>query len=193
MWVLSEQIMEEQMSVTDLIPRNWIWWRKENNPAPAQTREDNLDPFLNFQREVNHLFDDFFRSVPTRLPFSGGGFGTGFPSLPLSGAIWPKVEIAETSSEIRVSAEIPGLSERDVELLLEDERLVIRGERSQHVEDKDRQFSERFYGRFERHIPLPAGVEKDKAEARFDNGVLYIILPKAAQAPDHVKRIEIRH
>lgn len=131
------------MSVTDLIPRNWIWWRKEKTPAAAQTREDNLDPFLNFQREVNRLFDDFFRSVPARLPFSSG-LGTGFLSLPLSGAIWPNVEIAETGHEIRVTAEIPGLSEKDVELLLEDDRLVIRGERSQHIEDKDRQFSERF-------------------------------------------------
>ena len=178
------------MSVRDLIPQNLIWWRNREDQLPAAWRDEDRDPFAGLQREMNRLFDDFFRSAEARLPaLAGRG--------PLWGGLaWPRLEISETDREIRVSAELPGLEEKDVELLLDNGTLTIRGEKSSASEDEDadkgRQFSERFYGRFERRIPLPEGIEQDKAEARFANGVLSVTLPKSETAQSRARRIEIR-
>ena len=85
------------------------------------------------------------------------------------------------------------MEEKDVELLLQDGMLTLKGEKRSETVDKDRQFSERYYGHFERHIPLSAEVEADKAEARFKNGVLTVTLPKNPEAAPKAKRIAINH
>lgn len=166
------------MSVRDLIP-----WGRSSNPAPT-TYEDERSPFLSLHREVNRLFDDVFRSFDTRLP----AFGS-LSSL----SSWPHVEISENDKQVKVTADIPGLEEKDVEVLLDDGVLTLRGEKRSETEDTDRQFSERFYGRFERRIPLGVEVEEDGVEARFRNGVLTIVLPKSARARSQAKRITIRN
>jgi len=166
------------MSVRDLIP-----WGRASNQAPSVFRDDDRNPFLSLHREVNRLFDDVFRSFDSRLP--------AFGSLSSFGA-WPNVEIFETDKEIKVSAEVPGLEEKDIEVLLDDGALTLKGEKRSETEDKDRQFSERFYGRFERRIPLGVEVEADKIDARFKSGVLSIVLPKSAKAQSQVKRIAIK-
>lgn len=89
-----------------------------------------------------------------------------------------------------VTAELPGLDEKDVEVELTNGVLAIRGEKKTETEDKDRRFSERFYGRFERHIPVE-DVEEDKVSASFKNGVLAVTLPKSPNALRDVKRIAI--
>lgn len=167
------------MSVRDLIP-----WGRNNNQVPSAFRDDDRNPFLSLHREVNRLFDDVFRSFESRLP--------AFGSLPSFSAAWPNVEISETDKEVKVTAEIPGLDEKDIEVLLDDGVLTLRGEKRSETEDKDKQFSERFYGRFERRIPLGVEVEEDKVDARFKNGVLSIVLPKSAKAQTQVKRIAIK-
>ena len=91
-----------------------------------------------------------------------------------------------------MTAEIPGLEEKDIEVLLNEGVLTLKGEKRSETDDKDRQFSERFYGRFERRIPLGADVEEDKVDARFKNGVLSIVLPKTAKAQSQTRRIAIR-
>jgi HSP20 family protein len=101
------------------------------------------------------------------------------------------VEVSDTGKEIRVTAELPGLEEKDVEVTLDDDVLTIRGEKRSESEDGPRQFSERFYGQFERRIPLGTEVEEDKAEARFKNGVLTITMPKTERARSKNKRISI--
>lgn len=87
---------------------------------------------------------------------------------------------------------MPGLEEKDIEVLLEDGVLTLKGEKQSETEDKDRQFSERYYGRFERRIPLGYEVRGDEVEARFKNGVLTVALPKTEKAQSQVKRIEIK-
>lgn len=161
------------MNVRDLIP-----WGRESNPAPAVYRNEQTSPFLALHREVNRLFDEAFRDF-------------GAPSLFARMPAWPSVEIAETDKEVRVSAELPGLEEKDVEVLMEDGVLTLRGEKKSQVEDKARQFSERFYGRFERRIPLGFEVEEDKVAAEFKNGVLTVTLPKSEKAQAKAKRIAI--
>ena len=97
----------------------------------------------------------------------------------------------ENDKDVRISAELPGMDEKDVEVLMGDGVLTIRGEKKSEIEDKDRAFSERSYGRFERRIPLGPDVDEDKVEAAFRNGVLTITVPKTAQAASPMKRIAI--
>lgn len=168
------------MSVRDLIP----WGRNNGNQVPSLPRDDDRDPFLSLHREVNRLFDDVFR-----------GFGSGLPSLGNGSAFsagWPSVEISDNDKEIKVTAEVPSLEEKDIEVLLNDGVLTLKGEKRSESEDKDRQFSERYYGRFERRIPLGVEVDEDKVDASFRNGVLTVTLPKTEKAQTQVKRIAIK-
>lgn len=165
------------MSVRDLIP----WSRGNGNSVPSLFRDGDRDPFVSLHREVNRLFDEAFRSFDTGLPAFGSSFG----------AMWPSVEISDNDKEVRVTAEIPGLEESDIEVLLENGALKLKGEKRSETEDKDRQFSERFYGRFERLIPLGYEVEEDKVNASFKNGVLTVTLPKTERAQAQAKRIAI--
>jgi len=161
------------MSVRDLIP-----WGRDTNRTLSLFRNEQVNPILALHREMNRLFDETFRSDDTPSLFGR------LPS-------WPNLEIAETEKELRVAAELPGLDEKDVEVLLAEDVLTIRGEKKSEVEDKERQFSERIYGRFERQIPLGTEVDADKVEASFQNGVLTVTLPKSATAQAKAKRIAI--
>ncbi|ARP68588.1 molecular chaperone Hsp20 (plasmid) [Mesorhizobium sp. WSM1497] len=165
------------MSVRALIP----WGRGNGNSAPSLFPDGDRDPFVSLHREVNRLFDDAFRSFGARLPAFSPSFA----------ATWPSVEISDTDKEVRVTAEIPGLDESDIEVLLDNGALKLKGEKRSETEDKDRQFSERFYGRFERLIPLGYEVEEDKVNAAFKNGVLTVTLPKTERAQAKAKRIAI--
>jgi HSP20 family protein len=165
------------MSVRDLVP-----WGRSNNRAPEPYREDDRSPFLSLHREMNRLFDDFFRDFDVRLPMMAGSNGS-----------WPHIDMSETDKQLTVTAELPGMQEKDVELLLEDGMLTLRGEKRSENEDKDRQLSERYWGRFERRIPLDAAVQAEKADARFKNGVLTVTLPKDPTAQSKTRRIAITH
>ncbi len=160
------------MSMRDLIP----WSRQEGrSPAPYDERRD---PFMALRREMDRLFDDTFRSFGLTAPGAWQSRG------------WPSVEVNETDTEIRVTAEMPGLSEKDVELMLDNGVLTLRGERKSETDDKERGYSERFYGRFERRIALPSGVAEEKAKAEFRDGVLSVTLPLNREA-ERGRRIPI--
>ncbi len=165
------------MSVRDLIP-----WSRGNNQAPTIYGGGEIDPFMSLHRDVNRLFDEVFRGLDTPTLFGRMRSGNGG---------WPNVEISETDKEIRVAAEVPGLDEKDIEVLLEDGVLTLRGEKKSETEDTARQFSERYYGRFERRLALGRDVEEEKAAATFKNGVLTVTLPKTAKAQANARRIAI--
>src|SRR5688500_561727 len=107
------------MSMRDLIPWNRVG---DRNQTPSVFHDSEESPFLALHREMNRLFDDAFRS---------------FDSPALFGRMsnWPSLEVSETDKEVRVSAELPGMDEKDVEVLLEDNGLTIRGEKRSEVED----------------------------------------------------------
>lgn len=164
------------MAVRDLIP-----WGRSRASVPSPMRQgDEFGPFLTLHREVNRLFDDVFNR-----------FDAGMPSIFGRMPSWPSVELNASDKEVRVSAELPGMDDKDVEVLVEGDVLTIRGEKRCQTEDQDRRFSERCYGRFERSVALPFEVEKDRAEATFANGVLTVTLPKSAKAQESAKRIAI--
>jgi len=144
-------------------------------------RDDEGSPFLTLHREMNRLFDDVFNR-----------FDAGMPSAFGRTAAWPSLEVNATEKELRISAELPGLDPKDVEILVEGDVLTIRGEKKSETEDKSRHFSERYYGRFERSLRLPFEVEDDKADASFKNGVLTVTLPKSARVAESTKRIAIK-
>jgi len=106
----------------------------------------------------------------------------------------PAVDVSETDKALEVSAELPGLSEDDVDIQITGDTLTIRGEKTDaHKEERKGTYvSERMYGSFYRAVPLPPGVEIDKAEANFANGVLTVTLPKSEEAQQQVKRIEVK-
>jgi HSP20 family protein len=147
--------------------------------VPSTMRGEEMSPFLALHREMNRLFDDMVSR-----------FETGMPSL-LGRGGWPSIEAVETDKDVRVSAELPGMDEKDVEVLVNEDILTIRGDKKAETEDKERRFSERTYGRFERVIPLPFAVEQDKIAASFNNGVLTVTLPKSEKAQEKAKRILI--
>ncbi len=165
------------MNMRDLIP-----WGRNAQTTPSPYREEG-DPFMTLHREMNRLFDDVFRGFDIAPFGSFGGMGR------MAG--WPSVEVIDTDKDIRVSAELPGLDEKDVEVLMSDGVLTIRGGKRSEVEDRERAFSERTYGRFERRIPLGWDVEEDKVNASFRNGVLTVTMPKSAKAAAKARRIAI--
>jgi HSP20 family protein len=167
------------MTIRDLIPREFIPWNRNTLPA---RRGEEPSPFLTLHREMNRLFDEVFRGFEMTPFATTSGFGRGLD--------WPNIEVSENEKELRVVAELPGLSEKDVELELAKGQLIIKGEKKTETEDKDLMFSERYYGRFERRIPVDE-VDEGNIAASFNNGVLTVTLPKSPQAQEKVKRIAI--
>ena len=161
------------MSMRDLIP-----WNRQSSTPPAVYRDEQRNPFLSLRQDIDRLFDDVFRGS---IPSLGGA---------RSMMAWPSVEVGETDRDIRITAEVPGMSDKDIEVLVEDGVLTLRGEKKSQTEDKDRGYSERFYGRFERRIALPIGVDHKAAKADFKEGVLNITLPKTEDA-ERGRRIPI--
>jgi HSP20 family protein len=128
-----------------------------------------------------------------RDPWAGMGalehwFGDFSPSV-----FQPRIDVIDDGETLRISAELPGMNREDVEIRVEDEVLVLRGEKylESQTENQGCYRLERAFGRFERVIPLPDGVDVDRAEARFDKAVLTIRLPKVAAEPPTGRRLEI--
>jgi len=156
---------------------------------PMSRSGEETDPFLTLRREMNRVFDDAF-----------GGFG--LPSLfgPVLGPVLrhmpaaPKVDISETENELRITAEMPGTDENNVEVLLDDDRLIIRGEKKEEREDKERNYHlrERVEGVFSRTLPLPFAPDPSQVKADFKNGVLTITVPKPKEVREKQHRIEVQ-
>jgi HSP20 family protein len=140
-------------------------------------------PFENLRREIDRLFEDFdtgFWRAPLQRAFAGAGM--------------PAVDIAETEKSYEITAELPGLDEKNVEVNYADGVLTIKGEKSDQKEEKKRDYylSERSYGSFQRSFAVPDGVDADKIDAAFKNGVLTVTLPKSAEAQKPAKKIEVK-
>lgn len=166
------------MNLGSLIP-----WR-DKSELPAE-RGDYYDPFAAFRREVDRMFDDFF----------GGAFASR-GLRPWSGwqAVSPTMDVIDSDKELVVTAELPGLDERDFEVTLAGDVLTIRGEKK--VDNNDRNggsyYVERRFGSFSRSIRLPFDVGEEKLEAKYDKGVLTIRIPKPTEVQQQVRRIEVK-
>lgn len=105
---------------------------------------------------------------------------------------WPRVDLTDNGDHVRIGAELPGMSEDDIDITLKDGVLTLSGERKVEEQDADRRISERCVGRFVRHIPLGYEIDEYKVEASFDKGELTIKLPKTETSRTEAKRIEVK-
>jgi HSP20 family protein len=157
-------------------------WGHRSVPA---SREPEGNPLNVFQREMNRLFDDFFK---------GTGIKPWAEEMETLGAFTPQVNMTEDEKFIQVSAELPGLDEKDLEISLSKDSLTIKGEKKEENEHKDKEayYLERSFGTFTRVLPIPRDVNTEKAEASFKKGVLTITLPKLEREKQSQKKIRIK-
>lgn len=151
-------------------------WRKQ------ALNKNNGDVFTELQREVNRMFDQF--NTDADLSILNRSFGEWSPS----------VNVADTEKEVQITAELPGVEEKDVDVTVVNGSLVIKGEKKAEKEEKGKNYYrvERSFGSFERVLPLSRDVVQDKAEATFKNGVLTVKLPKTAEAIQATKKIPVK-
>ena len=144
------------------------------------------DPFQSFRSEMDRLFDSFLGGLPSLTTFRQG--------LPSAQVMTPALDVKENEKEIVVKADLPGMDDKDIHLTIHNGILSLRGEKkSEHAEERDNyHVMERSYGSFQRSIRLPETIDEDKAEARFDKGVLTITLPKRPEMVSAQKKIEIK-
>jgi HSP20 family protein len=161
--------------------------------TPA-TRENAPDVWRSFRNEVERLFDRFDRGMElpsVRRMFELEPFGKYEKAFDLN---VPAADFIEDDKAYKITAELPGLDEKNIEVSLSGRQLTLKGEKRQEKEEKNRNYylSERSYGSFQRSFSLPEGVDPDKIAATFDKGVLTVTLPKTAEAQKQQKKIEIK-
>jgi HSP20 family protein len=161
--------------------------KKSKIKVTTPARGSEFHPLVGLRREVDHLFDEFLGSIP--FPRLSSRLGQRFrkfepfrrfeESLHLP---FPSTDMSETEKALEITAELPGMEAKDVEITLQDGTIIIEGEKKEEKEEKKRNFYhlERQFGSFRRTLPLPANVKEDGIEASFDNGVLKITIPKVA-------------
>jgi len=165
------------MPIKNYLPSLW------RGSAPVRSEHDH--PFYVFQQEMNQLFDNFLR---------------GFDAAPLNAleerltGFSPIVDVKEDGKEVSIKAELPGIDEKDIDVILSENALIIKGEKKEEKEDKGKDYyqMERSYGSFHREIPLPAGIDNKKVDATFKNGILSITLPKTEDAKIAGRKIPIK-
>jgi HSP20 family protein len=151
-------------------------------------------PFARLQGEIDRLFEDF-GATTWRSPFRRSVFDIEpFWRGDISWSKVPAVDVAETANGYEITAELPGIEEKNVEVKYADGTLTIKGEKKDEKEEKKENYylSERNYGAFQRSFRVPDGVDVDKIEASFKNGVLTLTLPKTPEAQKEEKRIQIK-
>ncbi len=136
------------------------------------------DPFYDLQQQMNRLFESFWLTPPESR----------------TETFVPAIDVQEDDKEIRVSAELPGMDEKDIDVTLTDESLIIEGEKkSEHKEEeKGYTYRESRYGKFRRVFDLPTRVDQNKAHAEFKKGVLHVTIPKAEEAKTKAKKLELK-
>jgi HSP20 family protein len=146
---------------------------------PLSSAVDPSRDLTDIQSEVNRLFDSFF-GRPTQAATQE--------------RVWaPAVDMYETKDELVVTAELPGLSEKDINLSITGDVLVVKGERRWNQEVKQESYyrGERWFGRFERTIPLPIPVQAEKVKASYRDGVLTVSLPKVEEIKPKEIKIDV--
>jgi HSP20 family protein len=155
-------------------------WRRKKGSLSSPRGEQS--PFVELHQRMNDLFEDFF-----------GGFDVGLSRFGSRFMTTPSIDVSETNEDVRVTADLPGMDEKDVQVTLENDILTIKGEKKQEQEEKKQNYHmvERTYGEFQRVISLPTSVDKEKIKATFKKGVLSVILPKTPESKSTQKKIAI--
>jgi len=160
--------------------------------APAEGRGVNV--WNSLRTEMDRLFDRFgsgFRLTPWRGMFDAEPAFRYETSLDIT---MPAVDVTEDATSYKITAELPGMSEKDVEVNVSGDMLTLKGQKSETKEQKEKNYhiSERSYGAFERSFRLPDGVDRDKITADCAKGVLTVTLLKTPEAQQEKKKIEVK-
>ena len=161
--------------------------RKETPPATVE----GWPSMASLKNEIDRLFDDFSAG------FSRQPLARRVQSLIPSVADWalqPATELVECEGEYRITAELPGMAAKDIDIKLTDGTITLRGEKSEEKkhEKEDYLVSERRYGKFQRTLSLPSGIDADNVSADFANGILTVTLPKSAEAKQKERKVEVK-
>lgn len=182
------------MDIKKLAP--WNWFKNEeaaeakNVPVKHAEKDRYYSPLSSLHSEIDRIFDNAFRNF-------------GSPSMNLSKHLMekpdgillkPNVDIAASDKEYTITVEVPGVDDENIKLELADGMLIVRGEKKQESEQKERDFYrvERSYGSFQRVLTLPEDTDEDNIGAKFKNGVLIITLPRKEVSTPKGKEIEIK-
>ncbi|MDD2464753.1 MAG: Hsp20/alpha crystallin family protein [Desulfobulbus sp.] len=185
------------MDLKQLAPWNWFKNEEEIDHSVPVKHGDKRplyaghphDPMLQIHRDIDHLFDQFFR-------------GRGFPQMGGFGAVAefadnallkPKIDLSAADTQYLLTVEIPGVIEKDISIDIHNNTMTIKGEKKLEKEDKNKNYYriERSYGSFQRVLSLPEDVDQDSIHASFNNGILSITMPRKAQLAGEVKQVKI--
>ncbi|MEI2297422.1 Hsp20/alpha crystallin family protein [Ensifer sp. MJa1] len=163
---------------------------KQDEQAP-RSRAQSWMPFEGLRAEIDRLFDDFTPSFwrrsfdPVHIHSS-----TVLPTWALA----PAIDLVEKEASYEITAELPGIEEKDIEVKVSNGNLTIRGEKLEAKEEKDREYvlSERRYGSFQRTFKMPQGVKAEDIAATFSKGVLTVTLPKTKEAQQNDRKIQVK-
>lgn len=187
------------MDIKKLAPWNWFKKEEEESGAhvpvkmaekhPQYSEENYLNPIVQLHREMDKLFENTFR-----------GFGLSpfrselFSPLTTSGLLKPQVDIGANDKEYTITVEVPGVSEKDVQVEVSNNIMTIKGEKKQEKEEKDKDFYriERSYGSFQRVLSLPEDADQTDIKATFKNGILKVRMPRRALPASEVKQIDVK-
>jgi HSP20 family protein len=166
---------------------------EKEEAAPSTTVARDWQPLETLRREIDRVFDNFHRGA-WLSPFSRTSFEIEpFWRRELSWGATPAVDIVERDKAYEITAELPGMDEKNIEVKLANGGLTIKGEKQAEREEKKKDYylHERHYGSFQRAFRLPDGVDTDKIEANFKKGVLTVTLPKTTEAQKKETKIAI--
>jgi HSP20 family protein len=166
--------------------QNKVPVKDEKSKGPSTLQE--WSPFASLHREIDRLFDDFGRWLPSTRLFDIE------PLRRMRLSPTPAVDITESNKAFELTADLPGLNEKNIEVKIANGGLTIMGEKKDEKEEKGKDYhlSERHFGSFQRHFRLPETVDVEKIEATFKNGVLHVTLPKKPEAQKSEKKIEVK-
>lgn len=160
---------------------NMVPWNRKSELEKGRHGEY---PLMDLHREMNRLFENFF----------GEDFEL-MPSTSLKGIMpTPKFDVSETDNNIEFTVELAGVDEKDLDVSIDNNVLIIKGEKKEETKDDKKEYhvTERRYGSFQRSFALPDGVDTAKTAADLKNGVLKVTIPKLAEAKSQRKKIKIQ-
>ncbi len=181
------------MNIKKLAPWNWFQHEsKEAEKVPVRTLTERTAydlPVFQLHREIDRLFDEAFSGFPRALRGPQE-----WPELtPIM--LTPELDIKETDNSYVLSLEVPGVAKEDVDIRIDGDTLVVRGEKKQESKKDDENYHcvERHYGSFERTLALPNDANADNIDASFKDGVLTITIKRQAKSlPKEAKKIEVK-
>jgi HSP20 family protein len=160
------------MKVRSMLPTLWNDTKNER------------EPFRALQHQIDKLFTNFTSELPMIGPWNSSANGY----LPV------RIDVAETDKTIEVTAELPGVSEKDIDVSLVGDVLTVKAEKKSDHEEKTKDYHvvERSYGTFERSMQLAFKADPAKIDAKFDKGVLKLVVQKPAEAQTKAQKIEVK-